>query len=259
MSRTIIPLKSHLIYGPVDSRRLGRSLGLNILPAKSKFCPFDCVYCQYGHTQLHTLDESKGEDCPTVSELKGALTKALSEIPAPEYLTLSGNGEPTIHPDISGIVDMMSAVRDQMAPEAKTAVLSNSTTVNRPGVRKALSKLDVRIMKLDAGTEEVFRRFNVPCDGVEFEELVAGLAALESVTIQTLFAAGSDGNFTQENIDAWIECLKRIKPVAIQIYSLDRGTLPRDLKQIGLDDLQPLSQKLQQLGFDARPYARESD
>lgn len=226
----LLGLKKSIIYGPVHSRRLGRSLGINLLPFGKKSCPFDCLYCQYGWTGSHTAKAVEGEvPFPAVDDVANALAQALQDLTSsplrPGYLTFSGNGEPTLHPGFDRLVDIVTAARNQWIPEARTAVLSNSALAARACVRGALLKLDHRIMKLDCGTPTVFRRFNRPCRGIYLDDIVEGLAELARrapLVIQTLFCSGKDGNFNPQNIREWIERLKYIRPSFVQIYSLDR-------------------------------------
>jgi wyosine [tRNA(Phe)-imidazoG37] synthetase (radical SAM superfamily) len=238
MSRHLLQLQNSIIYGPINSRRLGSSLGLNILPTTYKACPFNCAYCQYGFTPAHGfITGSDGRDMPTLTEIEQALYGALDEYPSVAYITFSGNGEPTLHPDFGDIVDSVKKIRDKVASQAKVAILSNSALVYKPEIRDALSRLDVRFMKLDAGDETTFRRFNRPHKSISFDGIVDGLKNLESIYIQTLFAGGDHGNFSDRAIDNWIEKIGEIKPIACHIYSLDRGTADGRLTLVTRQDL----------------------
>ncbi len=226
----LLGLKRSIIYGPVHSRRLGYSLGINLLPFGEKTCPFDCLYCQYGWTGAH-LAEAVGRDLsfPAVDDVGDCLAQALHDLVGgplwPAYLTFSGNGEPTLHPDFSRIVDTVIGVRNESIPEAETAILTNSALVTRGLVRDALLRLDHRIMKLDCGSPSVFKRFNRPCRGIHLDDITHGLAELARrapLVVQTLFCSGKRGNFKPRNIDEWMERLIYIRPSFVQIYSLDR-------------------------------------
>jgi len=238
MSRFLLGLQKGIIYGPINSRRLGSSLGLNILPVEYKACPFNCVYCQYGFT-LHDgfVFDSDGRNMPKVNQVAGALEDGLKKFPDVAYVTFSGNGEPTLHPDFAAIVDEVKAIKMRLAPSAKLAILSNSALVGHRGVRDALQKLDVCFMKLDAGYKELFQKFNRPHRDVNFEEIVAGLKLLDGVIIQALFAGGEHGNYNDYAIDRWIETVGHINPVGCHIYSLDRGAPDRKLSVIDRDGL----------------------
>lgn len=217
----LLKLKEEIIYGPVRSRRLGSSLGVNILPAGRKVCTFNCLYCQYGWTDYSLIHN---QTFPTVAHAVQAVESALQTIsPPPEYITFSGNGEPTLHPEFRRIVDGIIDLRDRYAPNAKTAILSNSTMAGDPAIRESLQKLDVRIMKLDSGCEEILAAYNQPYSNIDLDGIVEGLTRLEDVTIQSLFTRGRLGNSDEKNITAWIQKLKRINPIAVHVYTLDRG------------------------------------
>lgn len=246
-----IPLQRGIIYGPVNSRRLGRSLGINLLPTNIKVCSFNCAYCQYGWTR-RSLPEP---DLPGMSEVVSALEKFLQNLTvAPAYLTFSGNGEATLHPEFGEIVEQVTILRNRYLPHARTAILSNSSTVSSPTIREVLSRLDVRIMKLDCGLENCFRTYNRPRRGIELKLIIRGLKELRDVTIQTLFAGGPGGNFTAENLEGWIKALEEIKPVFVQIYTLDRGYPSRQISPVKPDDLMQLKERLQQHGTMSGVY-----
>jgi len=236
----LLDLQANIIYGPVRSRRLGRSLGINILPAERKVCSFDCLYCQYGFSRGKTREEAGKERhrLPRVTEVLSAVEAAVLNLSPPAaYLTFSGNGEATLHPGFKEIVLGLREIRDRLSPGSKTAILSNSTTVNDPMIREALALLDVRIMKLDAGTEEMFLRYNRPAKGITLEDTVAGLIALEDVTIQSLFTKGPEGNFTPDHVNAWIQQIKKISPLFVQLYTLDRESPTTSLIPVDKDEL----------------------
>jgi len=236
----LLDLQAGIIYGPVRSRRLGRSLGINILPAERKVCSFDCLYCQYGFSRGRTREEAgkEGYRLPTVTEVLSAVERAVLNLSPPAaYLTFSGNGEATLHPGFKEIVLGLREIRDRLCPGSKTAILSNSTTVNDPLIRGALALLDVRIMKLDAGTEEMFSRYNRPAKGITLADTVAGLAVLENVTIQSLFTKGPVGNFTPGHLEAWVEQIKKISPIFVQLYTLDRESPTSSLIPVDKSEL----------------------
>jgi len=221
----LLELKKEIIYGPVRSRRLGPSLGVNVLPGNSKYCTFNCVYCQYGWTDFERMRRTGRNDFPSRDQVKEAIEAALLRLaPAPPaYITLSGNGEATLHPEFTGIVADMIEIRDRLSPNSQTAILSNSTRVGNARIREALARLDVRIMKLDAGSQQMLSRYNQPMPGIRLDRIVDGLAKLGRVTIQSLFTAGSAGNFSDDEVECWLRQLEKIQPVAVQVYSLDRG------------------------------------
>lgn len=246
--------KAGIIYGPVPSRRLGPSLGINILPSGQKYCTFDCAYCQYGWTERAP---EQGDAFPAAHEVLAAVEKAL-QAPAvlPAYLTFSGNGEPTTHPAFASIVEGVRALRDRLVPTAKLAVLSNSTCVTSSRVREALARLDVRIMKLDAGTEAVFRSYSRPLTTCSLDEIVAGLTDLRDVTLQTLFAGGPGGNADPAHVAAWIEKVVAIAPVAVQLHTLDRDWPSRELAPLSPDALHAIAGALREANCPAQVFLR---
>ncbi len=255
----LLGLKKSIIYGPVHSRRLGRSLGINLLPFEKKSCPFDCLYCQYGWTGSHIAEAGDGEGTfPPVDDVADALAQALQNLASsplrPGYLTFSGNGEPTLHPGFDRLVDFVCTLRNQWIPEARTAVLSNSALAARACVRDALLKLDHRIMKLDCGTPSVFKRFNRPCRGVDLDNIIEGLSELARrapLIIQTLFCSGKDGNFNPQIIREWMDRLKHIRPSFVQIYSLDRPFPAPGLVPVPREMLEQVKNRCEQEGISS--------
>ncbi|HVP58413.1 MAG TPA: radical SAM protein, partial [bacterium] len=226
----LLALQKAIVYGPVKSRRLGHSLGVNILPAGTKVCSFNCLYCQYGWTDFKMLENCAALALPTREQVVSALEAALRRLPTPPaFITFSGNGEPTLHPDFGRIVESVVEVRNRLAPHARTAILSNSTTVAERGVREALKRLDVRIMKLDAGTAEKLASYNQPAPGIDLDSVLRGLSGLKDVTLQALFTGGPMGNASASEVKAWIGRVKSLAPRAVQIYSLARGYPSREI------------------------------
>ena len=252
----LLELQKGIIYGPIRSRRLGHSLGVNLLPASAKVCTFDCLYCQYGWTDREALRNLRSLALPSRRQVAEALEKALASVAQdpPAYITFSGNGEPTLHPDFADIVDDVIAIRDRLAPSARTAILSNSTTVSESGIRGALARLDVRIMKLDAGTEARFCAYNQPASGYDIASVVEGLAGLKDVTLQALFARGPAGNASDTDIEAWVSLVKQIAPTLVQIYTLDRGYPSRQIEPVGRADLEAICRRLGEAGIEGKVY-----
>jgi wyosine [tRNA(Phe)-imidazoG37] synthetase (radical SAM superfamily) len=265
----LLELKPGIIYGPVNSRRLGASLGINLFPGPAKICTFDCVYCQYGWTKVKEIGAGRRGSLPDAAAVARALEDALPSLgSSPAYLTFSGNGEPTLHPDFPEMVEAVISVRDRRAPAARTAILSNSSRVMKDGLRPALTRLDARIMKLDCGTEDTFRRYSGPAAGLTLEAVTRGLADLAGlvpVTIQSLWTGGAGGNLPDpsegaaarsEELRAWVERLVRIKPAFVQVYSLDRDTPARDLKQLGRAELSCIVDLAKSAGINASVFVR---
>jgi len=232
-------LQNSILYGPVSSRRLGRSLGLNILPLKYKLCNFDCPYCQLGWTP-RTINELSEVDfelpMPTPEEFEEVLGQRLEAMASAgeplDFLTFSGNGEPTLHPQFPQCVDVANRVRDRYYPTARTSVLSNSATVDRPEVRQALMKLDERYMKLDAGRPEDIQAVNLPHPAFNLEKMIRVLKLLDDLVIQAMFVRGSVDNTGDQSVDEWIRLLAEVRPKSVQIYTLDRRPADRTLTKV---------------------------
>ncbi|MGB4781214.1 radical SAM protein [Candidatus Methylomirabilis sp.] len=220
-------VKEDLVYGPLLSRRLGHSLGVNLLGAGEKLCSFNCRYCQCGWTARPILEV--GEliaDLPAAEKVADALEARLQQvcresIPI-DAITFSGNGEPTLHPELQAIVNAASVLRDRYVPHAKLAILSNSSTVYRPEIRAALEGVDLKLMKLDAGSEALMRRINLPAKGCDFAQMLQGLAQLDGVLLQAMFVWGRVANTAPAAIREWADRVAAIRPLGVQVYTLDR-------------------------------------
>ena len=241
--------KPGIIYGPVASRRLGFSLGINLLPPREKPCTFDCAYCQYGFTKRAPFP---GDAFPAVDDVLSAVEKALNDLPTPPaFLTFSGNGEPTTHPHFPLAVEGVIAIRNRRLPSTKVAILSNSTRVFDPLVRQALALLDTRIMKLDAGTEAVFQRYCRPMEPVTLDQIVTGLRELPNIIVQALFTGGPGGNADPDHLRAWVEKVVAIAPIDTQIYTLDRDWPSHDLRPLANGELETIARDLRAAGCPA--------
>ncbi|MBI2369525.1 MAG: radical SAM protein [Deltaproteobacteria bacterium] len=243
-----VTLQPTIVYGPVRSRRLGLSLGVNPLPARYKLCSFNCPYCQYPWTRERRPEVAlrRGE-LPGRQAIVAAVERALRRLrrhgPRLNALTLAGNGEPTLHPEFPALMRDLCEVRARWYPRARLAVLSNSSTLGDPQVRAALELADDRLLKLDAGRPELFQKVNLPMPGITLDEIVRNLARTAGVTIQTMFIRGLVDNTQPKAVEAWQDCLMEIRPLAVQVYSLDRTpvapgieAVPRaDLEAIGLE------------------------
>ena len=256
----LLDLQKGIIYGPVHFRRLGQSLGINLLPSARKACPFNCVYCQYGWTEIYSVGKVGDVSFPSIGEVREALIKALTTLKRPpSYITFSGNGEPTLHPHFGQMVKEVTVIRNELAPQAKTAILSNSALVSSKCIREAILKLDVHIMKLDCGTPKMFRQYNQPCPGIDLEDITEGLAALPGVIIQTLVSSGKSGNLEACNIKEWIKRIRRIRPVLVQLYTLDRDSPSKDLKPATKEHLIRIREQSEKAGIPANIYENRSD
>ena len=226
------------VFGPVHSRRLGISLGINLLPADGKVCSFDCIYCECGFNEDHrpTLP------LPTREEVAAKLEEKLQQMAAegllPDVLTFAGNGEPTCHPHFPEIIDDAIRLRDQYCPKAKVSVLSNSTMIHRQAVHDALMRVDNNILKLDTVDPIYINKVDHPNGTYDVEKIIDRMKAFHGhIIIQTMFMRGEvrsqeSGVRSQESVDntgeeyvgPWLEAVKAIKPQQVMIYTIDRET-----------------------------------
>jgi wyosine [tRNA(Phe)-imidazoG37] synthetase (radical SAM superfamily) len=254
-------LFDNIVFGPVYSRRLGVSLGINLLPNNSKYCNFNCIYCECGWTEI-----KKGEKIilPNREELTTRLTNKLKDLKGtvnePDTITFAGNGEPTIHPDFPGIIDDTIKIRDKYAPKAQISVLSNASMLRKPKVVEALKKIELNIQKLDSGIENTFNLINQTAKGLSFDKIVDGLLAFEGkIIVQTLFLRGEyNGNYidntTPEEIDAWLKIVKKINPEYVMIYPIDRGTPAKNLQKIPEEQLNEIATQVEKEGIRTKVY-----
>jgi wyosine [tRNA(Phe)-imidazoG37] synthetase (radical SAM superfamily) len=239
-----IPLQKNIIYGPVLSRRLGRSLGINLLPTDHKACSFDCIYCQYGCTTEHTISPNLA-GLPSLSDVLSAVEKALKKPRSIDYLTFSGNGEPTLHPDFPEIVSEVKKLKDRMRPDVKLALLSNSSRVMLPNINKALSLIDEPMMKLDAGDEVTFRSINHPPGNLKLSDILSGLCYVENLMIQSVLVDGEVSNSRGAAYENWIAALIQLHPIKVYIYSLERPTAKDHVTPLSPRRLQSIKADLQ--------------
>lgn len=243
-----LKLQEGIIYGPINSRRLGLSLGINLMPTTYKLCPFNCIYCQYGWTDVHTDNASEYmHDLPMPDKLEEALGSWLKQGKKIDYITFSGNGEPCLHPQFDKMVEVASKLRDKSVPQVRLAILSNSGCLNRKEVIEGLKPLDQRIMKLDCGSEATFQKINRPHKNIKYQEIVENLKNLDDIIIQSLFVDGEISNISSEEIEAWIERLNYIKPGEVQIYSIDRPSAHKNLRLVGKEKLKEIAQKAEKV------------
>ncbi len=244
------------VYGPVQSRRIGVSLGVNISPSDSKYCSFNCVYCHYGWTKVLTTDPPPSfyAQIPDINELAEALELYDIDRDTLDHITFSGNGEATFHPQFAQAVELVVKFRNRCAPQAKTAILSNSATVHRPEIRQALLKLDRRIMKLDAGDETTFRRINRAPAQVKLENIISGLKALGEFESQSIFIEGHVSNSQDATVKAWIEVVQDLKPSSVQIYTLVRPPADKSLRPVSPQRMQEIYKMALSAGLPVELY-----
>ncbi len=215
-----LPLETGIIYGPIRSRRLGLSLGVNILPTAYKPCTFDCIYCHYGRTVVKTFTPPPGS-FPGATVIARAVEKALRAYPGVDAVTFSGNGEPTLHPYFAEVAFAVRQVRDRLAPQARLTLFSNATTAHLPEIRRGLAYFDAPLLKLDAGDPLMLARINRPAPGVTLTESIAALKALPGCLIQSVLIDGEISNVRGAAFEAWLAALAEIRPARVQIYSTD--------------------------------------
>jgi wyosine [tRNA(Phe)-imidazoG37] synthetase (radical SAM superfamily) len=228
-----IPLQKKIIYGPVNSRRLGLSLGINLMPFTYKMCSFNCVYCQYGWTKKKTADPQKiNSELPAITTVIENIETAVKSDLDFSYLTFSGNGEPTLHPRFPEIVKEAVNIRNRFRPKIKIALLSNCSGILNTKVVSIIPMIDFPFFKLDAGTEKKFREINRPEKGIFFRQIMENLRNLRKIYIQTIFFDGSPLNISADDINAWHFQIRAIQPRQVHIYSLDRPFPHRKIKPI---------------------------
>ena len=253
-------LTDGVVYGPVKSRRLGASLGVNILPFNTKVCSFNCNYCQCGWT-YDTVDPAAlaKYEWPTVAQVADGLRARLRELKAAgetlQSITFAGNGEPTLCPDFRDMVKAVIAVRDEEMPGAKVDVLSNAAHLDRADVIDGLNLLDERYMKLDAGSEGQFMNMNSPVTDVGIWDIMKGMAKLKPFVVQAMFTHGRRDNTDEKSVVDWIEAVKRVKPKAVQIYSVDRFPADKKITKVEKSLLEEIGQALTaQTGIPAEVF-----
>lgn len=248
-------LFDQVIFGPIRSRRLGLSLGVNLLPIDAKICSFNCIYCECGfNTTMHEFS------FPTRNEVKQILDSKLSSMieanEIPDVITFAGNGEPTLHPDFEGIIDDTLELRDKWCPGAKVSVLSNSTRIHKPHIFSALKKVDNNILKFDSAIDETMKLMDQPVGKhITVAWLIDELKRFEGrLIIQTMFLRGEYlgrkiDNTTSEEVEAWLNALRQINPAQVMIYSLDRDTPVQNLQKVQSDELKAIAARAEALSF----------
>lgn len=243
------------IFGPVHSRRLGVSLGINLMPGDGKICSFDCIYCECGFNK----DFKPKAVRPTREEVRQALEAKLKDMqqngPAPDVLTFAGNGEPTLHPDFAGIISDTLQLRDHYFPNAKVSVLSNSTMIHKPAVFEALSRIDNNILKLDTVDEAYIQALDQPAKGYDVQRIIQHMKAFEGrCIIQTMFLKGSYNGKDMDNtsdsfVRPWLETVKEIAPHQVMIYTIDRETPTQGLQKATHEELDRIAAMVEAAGI----------
>lgn len=240
------------IFGPIHSRRLGTSLGINLSPSDGKVCSFDCIYCEAGYNSQGAGKAGLPTREKVLADLEAKLSAMREAGEGLDVITFSGNGEPTLHPEFPEIVDGVLFLRDRFYPEAKVSVLTNSTRIFSPRVAEALKKVDNNILKLDSAIEETMRLIDAPNDpSFTLGKVIDGLKQFEGTgIIQTMLLRGTHegrpiDNTTPDELSALAEAYKTIRPAAVMLYSLDRSTPEEHLEKVPADEIAAIARRLQ--------------
>lgn len=248
-------LYDNIIFGPVRSRRLGLSLGVNLLPIESKLCSFDCIYCECGWNDEHPGKRRFNSRDDVRTMLDETLQKMVAAGTPPDVITFAGNGEPTLHPEFEQIIDDTIALRDKHCPSAKVSVLSNATQIHRDDVCRALKRVDNNILKLDSAFDATVQLVNKPQGAYTVARTVELLKAFEgNLIVQTMFLRGEYlgkhiDNTTEEEVSAWLNLIEEIAPKQVMVYSLDRDTPCQTLEKVEKDDLRKIAERVEALGI----------
>ena len=248
-------LYDDIIFGPVKSRRLGLSLGVNLLPVDSKLCSFDCIYCECGWTDhgCHPRFNAR-EDVARL--LADKLREMVNASTPPDVITFAGNGEPTLHPQFEQIIDDVIKIRDEYVPDTKISVLTNGTMIARESVRRALLRVDNNIVKLDSAFDDTVRLIDNPQGNYSVAATVEAMKAFDGqLIVQTMFLRGTYNgiivdNATETEVSAWLELIAQIKPRKVMIYTIDRDTPAPDLQKVHIDELERIAARVRALGIE---------
>ncbi len=249
-------LFDELVFGPVLSRRLGLSLGINLLPVDKKVCNYDCVYCECGLSKAEPLKT----ELPGEAEVLKALEKKLADMKSlgekPDAITFAGNGEPTLHPAFKPIMEKVSKLRDQYFPDAQTVVLTNATTIHKNTVHVALQLADKNMLKLDTAINTTFHKLNRPLNkNFHVRDIIDRLKKFPgTVIIQALFVQGKINgeiidNTTPLEVEKWLQALDVIKPAEVMIYSIERDTPFEGLQKVPVEKLDDIANKVREHGY----------
>ncbi|MDR1742266.1 MAG: radical SAM protein [Dysgonamonadaceae bacterium] len=249
-------LFNDIVYGPVHSRRLGISLGVNLLPRDGKLCSFDCIYCECGFNK----DFRSKTPLASRENVKAAIYDKLASLhkdgAAIDVITFAGNGEPTLHPAFAGIIDDTIELRNSYFPEAKISVLSNGMNADKPAVFEALQKIDNAILKLDSAIDETARLIDRPhtpaysvAKQVERYKRFGNRFILQTLFLRGQFNGKCIDNTTGEEVAAWLQVLENLRPREVMIYTIARETPAQNLEKISADELQKIADKVSAMGI----------
>lgn len=245
-----------IVYGPVQSRRLGKSLGVNLLPYDGKLCSFDCIYCECGFNRDFRTKTKLPDRENVRAALEDKLLQLQKEGVTPDVITFAGNGEPTMHPEFQGIIDDTLLLRDRYFPHAKISVLSNGLHLNKKEVFDAMKKIENPILKLDSAFDETARQIDRPnaatysvSQQVERYSLFQGDFILQSMFLRGHFEGRIVDNTSDEEVSAWLGLVRRLRPREVMIYTIDRETPARELEKAPKEVLQEIARKVEELGI----------
>ena len=242
-----------IVFGPIFSRRLGSSLGVNILPSKGKLCNFDCVYCECGWNKDGAVPDRR---FPVLAEVEAALKEKMSKAAAEgvpvDSITFSGNGEPTMNPDFAEIIDVTLKLRDQYFPDAKVSVLSNATLLGREKIAQTLMKVDNPILKIDASSQELVEKINKPVGTYSLDKVIENLKNFNgNFILQTMFLRSSEfDTASPEALTSWHDIVRTLKPRQVMVYTIDRETPDKTLGKYTVEEMTAMVQPLIDEGFD---------
>lgn len=245
-------IREETVFGPIHSRRLGSSLGINLLPQKGKICNFDCIYCECGWNR----DGLQDKTLPSAADVRNALEDKLRSLRAEgvgiDSITFSGDGEPTLNPEFPQIIDDTLALRGRYYPEAAVSVLSNATRAHIPEVFKALRKVDNPIMKIDAPTAELAARINNPAPGYDPLKVADALRGFGGdFVLQTMFLKSSDfDSSSPEVLEGWMQIVRDLRPREIMVYTIARPTPQQGLEKFSEEQMRQLVKPLLDEGFN---------
>lgn len=249
-------LYHHIIFGPIHSRRLGSSLGVNLLPKDGKFCTFDCIYCECGWNK----DGTKDSRLPSKEEVFEALETRLKELKKEktpvDTITFSGNGEPTLHPDFPEIIDFTIRLRDELYPSAMISVLSNATQISRKEIRDALMNVDNPILKIDGGSDDLVKKIDQPQQiDYSIDKIIRNLSFFNgNYILQTMFLKGKvNGEYIDctdpKAVKAWTDMVLNLRPREVMLYTIDRETPSQGVQKVTIEQMNTIAEPLKKAGI----------
>lgn len=249
-------LFSEIVFGPLHSRRMGSSLGINLLPFDGKLCNFDCIYCECGFNE----DFRTRTKLPTRQNVKDALEDKLIKLKEEgaklDVITFAGNGEPTMHPEFAGVIDDTIELRNMYSPDAKISVLTNGISAGKQSVFEALQKIESPVLKLDSAFDETIRLIDRPnsstytvANQMKLYHKFEGNFILQTMFLKGSFEGQTIDNTTEEEVSAWLRIVKELNPREVMIYTIDRETPAKELEKVSLDVLNKIADEVKKLGI----------